>query len=75
MESAFGILASRFRALLGTMEQRSKVVRDIVLTCVMLYNMLYQGIVGRAPTQADGDATILNEAAVYVPDKNNRNLL
>ena len=34
---AFGILESRFRVLLGTMEQRPKVVRDIVLTCGVLH--------------------------------------
>ena len=39
MENAFEILASRFNALLGTMEQRPKVVRDIVLTCVVFHNM------------------------------------
>ena len=40
VENAFDILASRFRVLLMTMEQRPKVVRDIVLMCVVLHNML-----------------------------------
>ena len=40
VENAFGILASRFRVLLTTMEQRPKVVRDIVLTSLVLHNML-----------------------------------
>ena len=55
VENAFGILASRFRVLLGTMEQRPKVVRDIVLTCVV-HNMLrsHQRAVERPLTPADG---------------------
>ena len=36
----FGILVGRFRVLLITIEQRPKVVRDIVLTCVVQHNML-----------------------------------
>ena len=34
MENAFGILASRFKVILDTMEERPMVVRDIILTCV-----------------------------------------
>ena len=40
VENSFGILVKRFRVLLTTMEQRPKVVKDIVLTSVVLYNML-----------------------------------
>ena len=40
VKNSFGILVKSFRVLLTTMEQRPKVVRDIVLTCVVLHNML-----------------------------------
>ena len=52
VEKSFGIL---IRVLLTTMGQRPKVVRDIVLTCVMLHNMLrsHQGGADRPPTPAD----------------------
>ena len=55
VENSFGILIKRFRALLTTMEQRPKVVRNIVLTCVVLHNMLtsHQGGADRPPTPAD----------------------
>ena len=75
MENVFGILVSIFRVLLGTMEQRPKVVRDSVLICVMLHNMLrtHPGRVARALAPTDDVAAILNELVVYVPDENDRN--
>ena len=55
VENSFGILVKQFRVLLTTMEQRPKVVRDIVLTCVVLQNMLrsHQWASDRPPTPAD----------------------
>ena len=72
MENTFEILASRFRVLLGTMEQGLKVVRDIVLTCVMLYNMLrtHQGGLDRVPTPADDIVSIVKEQVVHVSGEN-----
>ena len=71
----FRILVSRFRVLLGPVEQRPKVVRDIVLTCVVLHNMLRtrQGGANRVPTPADETAALQNEQVIYVPDDNYRN--
>ena len=40
VKNSFGIFVKRFRVLLTTMEQWPKVVRDIVLTCVVLHYML-----------------------------------
>ena len=63
MKSAFGILVSKFRLVLGTMEQRLKVVRDIALTCMVLHNMLrtHQGGPDRAPSPADENAALQSE--------------
>ena len=55
VKNSFGILVKRFRVLLITIEQRPKIVRDIVLTCVVLHSMLrrHQGAADRPPTLAD----------------------
>ena len=54
------------------MQQRTKVVRYIVLTCVVLDNMLrtQQGGADRAPTLTDA---LQHEQVVYVPDDNYSN--
>ena len=55
VKNSFGILVKRFRELLTIMEQRPKVVGDIVLTCVVLHNMLRSHQMGadRPPTPRD----------------------
>ena len=59
MENLFGILATKFRLLLGTMEQSPKIVRDT------------PGQTGRAPTTA----VLQNEQELHVPDENYKNSL
>ena len=74
--NAFGIFVSRFRVRLGTLEQRPKVVRDIVFMCVVLHNMLWthQGRADRRVlTPANDVAALQNEQVVYVPNGNYRN--
>ena len=63
MENAFGILVSLFRVLLGTMEQRPRVVRDIVFTCVVFHNMVrtHQGGADTAPTPGNDVAAQQNK--------------
>ena len=73
VKNAFGILliASCFRVVLGTMEQRLKVVGDIVFTCVVLHNLLQtqQGGAARAPNTANDVVALQNEQVVYVPNE------
>ena len=57
------------------MEQRPKVVRDIVLTCVVLHNMLgsHQGGADRPPTPADDIQPPQNDQGEQAKDENVRN--
>ena len=77
VENVFGILVSRFRVLLGIMEQRPKVVKYIVFTRVVLHNMLrtHQVEVDRASTPGNNVKAKRNEQVVYVPNDNYRNPL
>ena len=74
VENASGSLVSRFRVLLGKMEQRPRVVR-LVFRCVVLHNMLrtHQGGAHSAPTPGYDVAAQQNEQAAYVPNENYRN--
>ena len=77
VENAFGILVNRLRVLLGTMEYKSRVVRDIVFTCVVLYNMLrtHQFGADRARTPGNDVVALQNDQVVYVQNENYRNPL
>ena len=75
VENSFGVLVKRFRELLTTMKQRPQVVRDIVLTCVVLYNMLRSHQQGghRPPTPADDIVAPQTEQGGQGQHKNFRN--
>ena len=65
VKNAFGILVSRFKVLLTTMEQRPKVVRDVVVTCIVLHNMLrsHQKAAERPPTPSNDIQVPKNDKA------------
>ena len=75
VENTFRILLRGFRVLLGTMDQRPRVVRNIVFTCVVLHNMLrtHHDGADRAPAPENDVAAQQNEQVVYVPNENYRN--
>ena len=58
VDSAFGVLVSRFRVMIPTIELPPDAVRDVVLTCVILHNILrsqYQGQHGGQQPGGDDD--------------------
>ena len=61
--------------LLTTMEQRPKVVKDIVLTCVVLHNMMrsHQGGADRPPTPTDDIQPLQADQAEQGQSENFRN--
>ena len=75
VENAYRILIGRFRVLLTTMEQRPKVVRGIVLRCVVLHNRLrsHQGGVDWSPTPAENIQTQQADQVEQGQNENFRN--
>ena len=72
VENSFGILVKQFRVLLTTMEQR-QVVRDIVLTCVVLHNMLrsHQGGADRPQFKKTEGENMLSSISPFQDYPNN----
>ena len=75
VKNSFGIFVNRSRVLLTTMEQSPKVVRDIVLTCVLLHNMLrsHQAGADRPPAPADDIQPPQADQGEQGPNENLRN--
>ena len=75
VENAFGILVSRFRVMLTTIELPPETVRDVVMTCVVLHNILRSQYQGQEPgydedDDVPGDCRLIGGAAGGGPDRN-----
>ena len=77
VENPLGILVSRFRVMLTTIELPPATVREVVFTCVVRHNILrsqYQGQHGgQEPGDDDdvaGDCRLIGGAAAGGPDRN-----
>ena len=55
VENTFGILVSRFRVMTTTIELPPETVREVVLTCVVLHNILRSQYHGQHGGQQPGD--------------------
>ena len=58
VENAFGILVSRFRVMMTTIELPPETVREVVFTCVVLHNMLRSQYQGQHGGQQTGDVEV-----------------
>ena len=61
VENAFGIMVSRFSVLLTTMEQPPETVRDVVLNCAMIQNILRSQYNGQHGCQQAEDDEVLGD--------------
>ena len=66
VDYAFGIIASRFRVLLTTMEQPPEMVRDVVLTCVVVHNILRSQYNGEYCGQQPENVEVLDDGQLVV---------
>ena len=67
VENAFGILVSRFRVMRTTTELPPATVREVVLTCVVLHNILrsqYQGQPGGQQPGGDDDDDVPDDCGL-----------